>query len=60
MTGTIGKKDVKQEYYQIKEAKRKHGVNCAARSTRHDERSAKCRVSGSEKTKLIEFVRKAF
>ena len=32
----------------------------AKRSARHDERSVKCRVSGLEKIKLIEFVRKAF
>ena len=31
----------------------------AKRSARHDERSVKCRVSGLEKTKLIELVRKA-
>ena len=60
-TGMIGKKDAKREYYQVKEAKRKvwGKLRKAKQSVRHDERSAKCRVSGLEKTKLIEFVRKA-
>ena len=62
MTGMIDKKDAKREYYQVKEAKRKvwGKLRKAKQSARHDERSAKCRVSGLEKTKLIEFVRKAF
>ena len=29
MIGMIGKKDVKREYYQVKEVKRKCRVNCA-------------------------------
>ena len=36
MTGTIGKRDAKQEYYQVKKARRKHGVNYAMRSEARD------------------------
>ena len=32
MIGTMGKKDTKQEYYQVKEVKRKCRMNCATQS----------------------------
>ena len=35
-------------------------LGCVKQSARLDERSAKCRVSGLERTKLIEVVRKVF
>ena len=32
MIGTMGKKDVKQEHYQVKEVKKKRRTDCATRS----------------------------
>ena len=32
MIGTMGKKDAKQEYYQVKEGKRKCRTNCTTQS----------------------------
>ena len=31
MIGTMGKKDTRREYYQVEEARRKRGMNCATR-----------------------------
>ena len=55
----VGKKDAKQEHYQVNEAKKKRRTDCATkRSASSDERSAECGASGSERMKL--FVWKGF
>ena len=52
--GTMGKKDAKQEHYQVKEVKKKRRTDCAMkRSVSSDKRSAECGASGSERMKLF-------
>ena len=56
----MGKKDVNQEHYQVKEAKKKRSTKlCYTKwGASSDERSAECGASESERMKL--FVWKGF
>ena len=50
----MGKKDAKQEHYQVNEVKKKRRTDCAMkRSVSSDKRSAECGASGSERMKLF-------